>query len=153
MNRAVFLDRDGTIIKDCHYLKDPAQVELLPGVAEALRELKRRGFLLILVSNQSGIARGYFTERDLQAVQDRLNAVLSEHGAALDGAYNCPHAPDDDCGCRKPKIGMALAAKRDFDLDLSESYMVGDKQSDIEFGRNFGAKAAFYSISELMKYF
>lgn len=151
-HKAVFLDRDDTIIYDRHYLRDPELVELMPGVVEALRHFHEQGFLLILVSNQSGIARGLITEHELRLVGDRLEEMLLSHGVKLDSVYYCPHGPDDGCDCRKPRIGMAQQAKLEFDLDLSECYMIGDKESDIEFGRNFGARGSFLSIDEAVKH-
>lgn len=151
MKKAIFLDRDDTIIYDRHYLRDPEQIVLIPGVAEALRRFHEQGFLLILVSNQSGIARGLITKHELQLVEDRLNEILLSHGVKLDGVYYCPHGPNDDCDCRKPKTGMAIQAKQEFGLNFSECYMIGDKESDIEFGRRIGAKGSFLSIDEAAK--
>jgi len=151
MNKAVFLDRDGTVIYDRNYLSDPALVELLPGVVEGLKLFKENGFLLIIVSNQSGIARGYFTENELTAVNAKLEDLLKKEGAALDANYYCIHSPDDMCDCRKPAIGMALRAKKEFDIDLSASFMIGDKLSDIQFGNNFGARASFPNIKDAVK--
>jgi D-glycero-D-manno-heptose 1,7-bisphosphate phosphatase len=152
INKAVFLDRDGTIIKDCHYLKDPELVELLPHAGENLRRLKEHCFLLVMVSNQSGIARGFFSVPELQAVEKRLIDLLKEHGIILDGIYNCLHGPEDNCKCRKPAIGMALQAADELHINLNESYMVGDKESDIQFGKNFGAKASFHDLDNLISY-
>jgi len=146
MNIAVFLDRDGTIIYDRHYIKDHELVELIPGVIKGLKLFKKYGYLLIMVSNQSGIARGLITKEEVIAVNSRLDEILHKENVYLDGSYYCPHGPDDNCDCRKPAIGMALKAKEDFNLDLSNCYMIGDKESDIEFGCNFGAKASFTSI-------
>jgi D,D-heptose 1,7-bisphosphate phosphatase len=152
MNKAIFLDRDGTIIYDKHYLSDPALVELLPGVADDLRLLKEEGFLLVLVSNQSGVARGRFSADDLKNVHFRLEFLLKEEGVVLAGAYHCVHAPNDNCTCRKPEIGMALMAEKDLEIDLRESYMVGDKPSDIQFGKNFGAIASFNCVTQAVDY-
>lgn len=151
MNKAIFLDRDDTIIYDRHYLRDPEQIVLIPGVAEALRRFHEQGFLLIVVSNQSGIARGLITEHELKLVEDRLNEILLSHGVKLDGVYYCPHGPDDGCDCRKPKTGMATKAKQEFGLDLSECYMIGDRESDIEFGRRIGARESYLSIEEAVE--
>jgi D-glycero-D-manno-heptose 1,7-bisphosphate phosphatase len=151
-DKAIFLDRDGTLIKDCGYLSDPSKIDFLPGVPDALRKLKRLGYLLVLVSNQSGVARGFFTERDLKAVHDELVRLLAGQDIRLDAYYYCCHGPDDNCGCRKPKPGMALAARRDLNIDLQQSYMVGDKDSDAEFGNNFGAKGMFSSIRGLIEH-
>ena len=149
MNRAIFLDRDDTMIIDKGYLSDPDALEFIPGVLPALHKLQSSGFLLIMVSNQSGIARGYFNDSDYNAVQARLDELLKSNGIIFTAYYHCPHSPDDNCKCRKPKPFFALKAANEFGIDLSESYMVGDKDSDIEFGKNFGAKGSFKSISEL----
>ena len=148
MNRAIFLDRDNTVIVDRGYLYDPAYIEFIPEVLSALRTIQDAGFLLIMVSNQSGIGRGYFTETNHNAVKERLSELLKANGITLAGYYYCPHSPDENCECRKPKPLMAYKAAEDFNIDLSESYMIGDKDSDIEFGRNFGAKACFRSVQE-----
>lgn len=148
MNRAVFLDRDGTLIVDRGYLKDPGEVALLPGVPEALRKLKAAGCLLVVVTNQSGIGRGYFTHDDVLRAQARLEALLAEEGVILDGHYYCPHGPDEHCPCRKPAPGMLQQAARDLTIDLAASAMIGDKASDAEAGmaagcgRNFRIGAA-----------
>ena len=149
MTRAVLFDRDGTVITDKGYLCNQEEIEFLPNVLPVLNKLQSAGFLLIMVSNQSGIGRGYFTEKEYFDVQTRLDELLKSYGIVFTGFYYCPHAPDDNCECRKPKPLMALKAAREFNIDLAESYMVGDKDSDIEFGRNFGAKATFRSVQEL----
>ncbi len=142
---AVFLDRDGTLIRDVGYLQDPSQIQFLPGVLEALRLLQQTGLHLVLVSNQSGIARGYFTPQTLQAVQNHLEALLRKAGIQLSGWYYCPHHPEaalreyrQNCFCRKPAPGMLFRAARDFHLDLKRSYLVGDKLSDIQAGQAAG---------------
>lgn len=144
-NRAVFLDRDGTINEECGYLNHPDRLKLIEGAAEAVALLKRHGFRTIVVSNQSGVARGYFPEELLVAVHEKIQALLKEHGTALDAIYYCPHHPAvgeppyrQDCECRKPKLGMIHKAEREFAVDARRSYMVGDKLSDVEFGKNAG---------------
>ena len=122
MNRAIFLDRDGTIIVDKGYLSDPEGIEFLPGILDDLRALQDSGFMLIMASNQSGIGRGYFTEKDYAAVQARLDELLKSNGIAFTGYYYCPHAPDENCACRKPKPLMALDAAKTFNIDLAESF-------------------------------
>jgi len=139
-NRAVFLDRDGTLIVDVGYPRDPAQVELLPGVGPALAELKRLGFLLVVVSNQSGIARGLVTQDEADRVHRRLEELLTESEASLAAAYYCPHGPEDGCSCRKPRPGMLLQAAADLDIDLAVSFMIGDKMSDAEAGKKAGCQ-------------
>ncbi|MDD4951547.1 MAG: HAD-IIIA family hydrolase [Desulfovibrionaceae bacterium] len=138
---AVFLDRDGTVIQERHYLRDPDQVELIPGAARALERLKALGLKLVLVSNQSGVGRGYFSTRDVDAVHERLRAILAREGVELDGIFFCPHAPDEGCGCRKPAPGMALRAAESLGLDLGQSFVVGDKACDVDLGRAVGATA------------
>ncbi|MEW6516989.1 MAG: HAD family hydrolase [candidate division FCPU426 bacterium] len=144
---AVFLDRDGTIIQEAEYLADPAGVVLLPGAAEGIRLLRQEGFAAVVVSNQSGVARGYFDEATVRRVNARLEELLAAAGAGLDGVYYCPHYPQGSvaayaraCDCRKPAPGMLLAAARDLGLDLAKSWVVGDKASDIEFGAKQGLK-------------
>jgi D-glycero-D-manno-heptose 1,7-bisphosphate phosphatase len=139
-DRAVFLDRDGTLIEDPGYLSDPSAVRLLPGAAEALRALRAAGYRLVLVSNQSGIGRGYFTLEEAEAVHRRLVDELAERGVALDDARYCPHAPDEGCSCRKPKPGLLLAAADELGLDLEASFMVGNSPSDIGAGKRAGCR-------------
>ena len=130
---AVFLDRDGTLMEEVEYCSDPRQVRLYPGVPQALRQLKDAGFLTFIVTNQSGIGRGYFTEAQYHAVQAQF---LSEIGPGLiDASYFCPDAPGVPSLCRKPEPGMVLEAAREFSIDLSRSYFIGDKSADIECGR------------------
>lgn len=139
---AAFIDRDGTVIRNAHYLADPAGVELLPGAAAALRRLQEAGYLLILVSNQSGLARGLFSAAALQAVHRRLEEVLAAAGVTLDGYYYCPHGPDDpDCHCRKPAVGMLAQACRDFAIDLGDAVVIGDSACDVQLGHNFALPA------------
>jgi histidinol-phosphate phosphatase family protein len=137
MNRAVFLDRDGTIIHDKNYLSDPAKVVLYKNAARAILKLQRAGFKVIAVTNQSGIARGYFKLSDYKKVTAKMNALLKLEGAKLDGIYFCPHL-GSACLCRKPKPQMALDAKKKFNLDLKKSYVIGDSLRDAEFAANFG---------------
>lgn len=132
--RAVFLDRDGTVMVEADYLADPAGVELIQGAAAAIRRLRRAGFAVVLVSNQSGIARGLYDEADYRAVAARLEEILRARGAAPDGTYHCPHHPDfsGPCDCRKPATGMYRRAAEELGLDLAASYYVGDKPGDVE---------------------
>jgi histidinol-phosphate phosphatase family protein len=135
--RALFLDRDGTLIVDVHYPKDPAQVEVIPGAAEALRRLQD-AWTLVVVSNQSGIGRGLITEAQAAAVHDRFVAAFAAAGVRFEGCYYCPHLPDAGCACRKPAPGMLVDAARELGLDLARSAMLGDKPSDLEAGRAAG---------------
>ncbi|MFQ5495337.1 MAG: HAD-IIIA family hydrolase [Phycisphaerae bacterium] len=146
---AVFLDRDGTIIEDVGYLRSPDQVKLLPGAAEAIRRLAATGRLVVIVSNQSGVARGLFDEFTLSKVHERLEALLGEFGARLSAAYYCPYLAGEGAKVaayrraselRKPKPGMLLQAARELDIDLSRSWMIGDSPSDIEAGRQAGCR-------------
>ena len=131
--KAVFLDRDGTLVVDPGYLHDPALVRLLPGVGEAVRRLNQHGFVVVTVSNQAGIARGLYTEAAFQAVQRRLSELLASAGARIDAMYFCPHHPDftGPCDCRKPGLRLFQTAARDLNLDLEESFWVGDRLSDV----------------------
>jgi D-glycero-D-manno-heptose 1,7-bisphosphate phosphatase len=138
--RAAFLDRDDTIIRNIPYLTDPRRVELMPGAVEGLRLLKDAGFLLVMVSNQSLVNRGVGTLADVDAVNERMQALLRAHAAELDRLYYCTHIPEDDCECRKPNPGLLLQAAEDLALDLAASVMVGDKESDVEAGRLAGCR-------------
>jgi D-glycero-D-manno-heptose 1,7-bisphosphate phosphatase len=138
----VFLDRDGTLIREADYLADPDGVELLPGVPEALRRMRGAGLALVVVTNQSGIARGLYGEGDYRAVAARLDQVLAAERAPVDATYHCPHHPDvsGPCDCRKPDLGMHRAAARDLGLDLRRSWFVGDKASDVGAARAAGGR-------------
>jgi histidinol-phosphate phosphatase family protein len=138
--RAVFVDRDGTIVEERDYLADPAKVQLLPGVPEAIRCLQEAGFAVVLVTNQSGIARGLYAEDDYRAVQARVARLLRDRGIVLEATYYCPHHPDftGPCDCRKPGPGMYRAAARELGLDLGRSWYVGDKVTDVLPALSFG---------------
>jgi histidinol-phosphate phosphatase family protein len=138
--RAVFLDRDGTLIEDVGYPRDPDQVRLLPGCEAALAALQQNGFLLVLVSNQSAIGRGWVDRGDVERVHGRLVSLLAEHGVRLDAAYYCPHTPEEGCTCRKPAPGMLLQAARELEVDLRASFLIGDKPGDIEAGHRAGCR-------------
>jgi D-glycero-D-manno-heptose 1,7-bisphosphate phosphatase len=137
--RFVLLDRDGTIIVERGYLSLPEQVELLPGAAEGLRLLRRLGLGLVVVSNQSAIGRGFFDESRLEAIHRRLRELLKAEGVELDAIYFCPHLPDAGCSCRKPETGLVQQAAREYDFDPAQSFVIGDKECDIELGRRVGA--------------
>jgi histidinol-phosphate phosphatase family protein len=141
VHKAVFLDRDGTIARDVPYCSRPEDFELLPGAAEGIKLLNEHGFKVVIVTNQSGIARGYFTEKMLAEIHDKMITQLAEHGAHVDAIYYCPHHPDSNCDCRKPKPKMVLQAARDLDIDLSQSYVVGDSEMDVELARQADCKA------------
>ncbi len=142
MRRAVFLDRDGVICYDVHYMRSPDQFALMPGVAEGIRRLNEAGFLVVVATNQSGIRRGYFTEEDLKKIHERMIQELSARGARIDAIYYCPCLPEEGCECRKPRPGMLLQAAKDLEIDLSKSFMVGDKDIDALAGKAVGC----YSI-------
>ena len=148
--RAVFLDRDGTVIYDVGYPRDPQQVRLLPGVGEALRKLKEQGLLLVLVSNQSGIGRGLVTVEQAEQVHQEFVSRLAEYDIQLDAAYYCPHAPEDQSRCRKPSPEMLLQAAKELDLDLARSFMVGDKASDVEAGKRAGCQTILLSTKPVL---
>lgn len=138
----VFLDRDGTIIQDKHYLCEPDKVELLPGASQALTRLAEHGCRLYLVSNQSGIGRGYFDEQACLLCQDKLAEILRGHGVSfVDMAY-CPHAPEAGCDCRKPGLGLWKQMAALYDLAPHKCAMIGDKREDAAFGRNAGFAAS-----------
>lgn len=137
--RFVALDRDGTLITERHYLSDPDQVELLPGAAEGLRQLRTIGLGLVVITNQSAIGRGLFDEARLEQIHQRLRELLAAEGVQLDGIYFCPHRPDEDCACRKPRTGLMELAARELGFDPAAAFVIGDKPCDIELGRNVGA--------------
>jgi D-glycero-D-manno-heptose 1,7-bisphosphate phosphatase len=128
----VFLDRDGTIIQEVAYLSDPEAMALIPGAARAIRLINYLGLRAVVVSNQSGVARGYFPASVVEEINKRLRSLLGQEGASLDGVYYCPHHPDDGCPCRKPEPGMLQMAAEELRVDLPLSYMVGDKADDIK---------------------
>ncbi len=137
---AVFLDRDGTVNVDYGFVSKPEDVKLLPGVCEAIRCLNQERIPAFIISNQSGVGRGLFGLEAVAAVNREVERQLAGEGAAVKAFYFCPHAPEEGCDCRKPKLGMLTKAVRDWGTDLSCSYVVGDKPSDAEMGRNAGGK-------------
>lgn len=151
--RALFLDRDGTLTRRYHYPSRPEHLRLYDGIAAPLAALRAAGFRLVVVTNQSGIARGYFTESDLDHMHAYLRAELAARGVALDAIYHCPHHPDGTvaglavrCDCRKPAPGMALRAARDLGLDLSRSWFVGDILDDVEAGARVGCRTVLVDL-------
>jgi D-glycero-D-manno-heptose 1,7-bisphosphate phosphatase len=149
MNRAVFIDRDGTISEEVGYINHPERFRLFPYAATAIKQLNESGWLAIVTTNQAGVARGYFAEDMIHAVHDRMTNELASDGARIDAIYYCAHHPSVgdppyriDCDCRKPKPGLITRAARDFNIDLSNSWVVGDRYSDIELAHNAGAKSA-----------
>ena len=146
MQVAVFLDRDGTINEEMGYLNHIDRFVLIPGAAAAIRSINESDLKTVVVTNQSGVARGYFPKELIDQVHQKMNDLLEEEGAFLDGIYTCTHAPSSKgesggCGCRKPKIGLMKQAAQELSLDLEKSYVVGDRFKDVEMARNAGAKA------------
>jgi len=144
---AVFLDKDGTLVEDVPYNVDPRFVRFMPRAVDGLRELQRAGYRLFVVTNQSGVARGYFDEDAIRAVGSYITQTLASEGVALDAFYFCPHLPEGvveaysiSCGCRKPEAGLILEAAERHGIDLSRSWFVGDIASDIEAGRRAGCR-------------
>jgi D-glycero-D-manno-heptose 1,7-bisphosphate phosphatase len=137
--RFVLLDRDGTVNVERHYLASPDGVELLPNAAAGLRRLRELGFGLIIVTNQSGLGRGYFCQSALDAVHQRLHELLTAERVVLDGIYYCPHTEEAGCCCRKPRAGLALRAAAELGFDPAESIVIGDRPSDLELGWGLGA--------------
>ena len=139
LSPAVFFDRDGTIMEDTHYCSDPNDVRIFPGVPEALRRLKSRGFKVIIITNQSGIGRGLFTLDQYRAVETEVLQQLGDD--LIDATYYCPDVPGQESNCRKPAPGMVLKAERDHSIDLSRSFLIGDKEIDVECAHNAGVRA------------
>ena len=137
---AVFLDRDGTINQDIGYIDSPERLFIIDGAASAIKRLNSKGFRVVVITNQSGVGRGYFTKEAADSVNKKLEEVLKREGAHLDGIYYCPHHPDDNCECRKPRIGLLEKAKNDLAIDFKKSYVIGDKGSDIEIAQGIVGK-------------
>lgn len=144
-----FLDRDGTIIRETNYIGDPDDVELLPGAAAAIRRLNEHGVAVVVVTNQSGIARGLFTRQEYEAVRDRVGALLAEQGARVDATYVCPHHPDvsGTCGCRKPGLALFRKAIEEFSIDASASLYVGDRWRDVAPALTLGGRPILLDVS------
>ena len=150
MKRAVFIDRDGTLSEEVGYINHPARFRLFPYSAEAIKHLNDKGWLAIVTTNQAGVARGYFSEEMIQTVHKAMEEELTAAGARLDAIYYCAHHPSVgeppyrfDCDCRKPKPGLITRAVNDLKIDIENSWMVGDRYSDVELARNAGVKSAF----------
>lgn len=141
MRPAIFLDRDGTVNREVNYLSDPADFELLPGAADTIAQWNGQGWAVVLVTNQSGVGRGYFTLDAVNVIHDLMRKELEQAGARLDGIYLCPHHPDFGCSCRKPGTALFEKAASDLGLDLARSYFIGDKLSDLLPAREFEARA------------
>ena len=150
MKKAIFLDRDGTLNPDPGYISNPDDFTLFPKIGSALKQLKDKGYLLILITNQSGIARGLITPEQLDSIHEKLQLLLKQDNAQLDAIYYCPHHPDfpdkhgvSICNCRKPAPGMILKAAKDMNIDIKNSFMIGDKASDINIALNSGVTPIF----------
>jgi D-glycero-D-manno-heptose 1,7-bisphosphate phosphatase len=148
--RAVFIDRDGTISEEVGYINHVSRFRLFPYAPAAIKHLNENGWLAIVITNQAGVARGYFSEDTIQAVHGAMTNELKSNGAQLDAIYYCAHHPSVgeppyrfDCDCRKPKPGLISRAAKNFDIDLEKSWMVGDRYSDVELARNAGVKSMF----------
>jgi D-glycero-D-manno-heptose 1,7-bisphosphate phosphatase len=147
MEKAIFLDKDGTLLEDVPYNVDPTRIKLMPGAVEGLQKFYQAGYRLVVISNQSGVAKGYFPEATLLGVRTKLEALLAEIGVSLSGFYYCPHFPGAkiakyarDCICRKPAPGLILQAARSLKLDLSRSWFIGDILNDVEAGNRAGCR-------------
>ncbi len=145
--RAVFLDRDCTVFEDLEYSADIGRLKLLPGAVEGLKRLQEAGYALVIVTNQAGIARGFFTEPELVALHDHMRKWLADQGVRVEGIYSCPHFPEGvvekyvrPCDCRKPQPGMLLRAAREIGIDLAASWMIGDRPTDIAAGKAAGCR-------------
>ncbi len=161
INRAVFLDRDGVVIQEPpHYAYRPDQLKLIPRTIEAIKLLNKNNFKIIIVSNQSGVAHGYYLEKDVILFNQLIIEELEPYDAKIDAIYYCPHHPNgkkkkyrSNCDCRKPKPGMLKKAEKELDIDLKKSFMIGDKKSDIDSGKEAGCKTILvltgYGIEEL----
>ena len=153
--KAAFIDRDGTLIEEVNFLSKLSEMRLFPYSAEAVKLLNDNGFLVIVITNQSGVARGIFDEKTLREIHAKLIKDLADSNAKIDAIYFCPHHPDDNCACRKPKTGMILQAAEDFPLDLKNSWMIGDKALDVETGFNIQVKTSIvmtgYGQADLTK--
>jgi len=148
---AVFLDRDGTIIDDIGYLADPEGIHFYPGVPEALKRLQEEGYLLVVITNQSGIGRGYFNEETAHSVNFAMLNLLKEKGVIFSAIYYCPHHPEENCGCRKPELLMVQRAVNDLGIDQSRSWVVGDIDRDVRTGINAGLSSILVETGKAEK--
>ncbi|UCB52105.1 MAG: HAD family hydrolase [Candidatus Zixiibacteriota bacterium] len=138
-SKAAFLDRDGTIIEEKDFIRTPDEIEFVPGSIDAIKMLRSLGYRIVVISNQSGIGRGILTDKMVADVNESFVRRLKDQGAPPDALYFCPHHPDDNCDCRKPRTGMIQRAVRELGLDLKDAVVVGDKLADVKLGRNIGA--------------
>ena len=159
MKKAVFFDRDGTLNEEVHYLHKIEDFKWIEGAIDAIKYCNDNGYLAIVITNQSGVARGFYPESDIMKLYDWMNADLAKHGAHLDGIYYCPHHTTGkvkeyaiDCDCRKPKPGMLLKAQKEHDIDLKSSYLIGDSARDVECAEAAGVKGIMYKGGNLYQY-
>jgi len=150
MKKAVFLDRDGTINVDTGYITNPKDLVFIRGSKKAVKVLKDKGFLVYIISNQSGVGRGFFTIKDVQAVNDKLVSEFKKYNIFIDGIFFCPHHPDEKCKCRKPRPDVVFDIAKDNKISLTKSYFVGDKLSDVQTGQNAGCKTVLIQDKKSM---
>ena len=143
INKAIFLDRDGVINKEIGYLHKTKDFKFIDGVFEACNYFQKKGYLIIIVTNQSGIGRGYYNEEDFHILNNWMNKQFSNNGIDITDIFYCPHVPDDDCNCRKPKPGLIQDALQKHSIDIARSWMIGDKESDITAGNLAGISNTF----------
>jgi D,D-heptose 1,7-bisphosphate phosphatase len=151
-NRAIFLDRDGTVAPDVKYCRRPEDFNLFPDAGEAVKLLNNHGFKVIIITNQSGIARGYFTEQTLGRIHQKMIDELNLHGAKLDAIYYCPHHPDDGCECRKPKTALFRQAAQEMDIEFSLSYVIGNSSLDIKAGKTMCCKTVLVTTGSKQEF-
>lgn len=140
MNKGVFIDRDGTINVNVEYLDNPEDFQMYHGVGEGIKKLRDNGFKIIVITNQSGISRGFFTEETLDKIHKRMEKELLDKGVKIDGIYYCPHHQDEKCNCRKPNTALFKKALKEHDIDPNQSYVIGDRMLDVEAGHKIGSK-------------
>ena len=146
-NKAVFLDRDGTLAPDVHYCSRPEDFDLFPDVPESIRKLNENGFKIVVITNQSGINRGFFTEETLALIHQKMKDELAVSGARIDAIYYCPHHPDEHCACRKPGTALFLKAAMEQNIEFPLSYVIGDSEKDISAGKSVGCTTILISDS------
>ena len=148
MKKAIFLDRDGVINRDKNFVTSWEEFEFLPGISENIKKLNEANYLIIIVTNQSGIKRGLYGEETLKQIHENMKTMLKENGAYINDIFYCPHYAKDNCDCRKPKPGMILNAAKKHNIDLNQSWMIGDSERDIEAGKRAGCKTVMISTNE-----
>lgn len=144
MNKALFLDRDGVINVDYGHVYKKEDFVFIQGIFPLVKKYQDEGYLIFVISNQAGIAKGMYSQRDLEIIDQFMKEKFKEEGIEITKSYYCPHHPDDDCSCRKPKPGLLLLAEREYDLDMKKSLLIGDKMSDLEAGYNAGVGKLLY---------